>query len=197
MAQPKTLKNDLKKKRKLLNAVLRTGYTMSLGRSRKTRVEALIQVRDDTGQDHSGCTLDIFKEETIGFFLINYIWVCKGKTDFPSGTSGKKPAYQCRRHKRLGFNPWVGKMPWKRKWQPTPVFLPGESRGQRGLPSYSSWGRKELDTSNWACMHVRERAKSGMTARCRACATGRTGLSSTEISKPAVGVRDESCLRLF
>ena len=73
MAQPKTLKNDLKKKRKLLNAVLRTGYTMSLGRSRKTRVEALIQVRDDTGQDQSGCTLVIFKEETIGFFLINYI----------------------------------------------------------------------------------------------------------------------------
>ena len=61
MAQPKTLKNELKRrKRKLLNAVLRTDYTMSLGRSRKTRAEAVIQVRDDTGQDHSGCTLDIY-----------------------------------------------------------------------------------------------------------------------------------------
>ena len=51
--------------------MLRTDYTMSLGRSRKTRVEAVIQVRDDTGQDHSGCTLDIFKEETTGFFSMN------------------------------------------------------------------------------------------------------------------------------
>ena len=36
-------------------------------------------------------------------------------------------ACQCRRHKRHGFNPWVGKIPWRKKWQPTPVFLPGES----------------------------------------------------------------------
>ena len=44
--------------------------------------------------------------------------------------SGKESACQCRRH---GFNPWIGKIPWRRKWQPTPVFLPGESRGQRSL----------------------------------------------------------------
>ena len=43
----------------------------------------------------------------------------------PSGTSGKEHAYQCRRHKRLGFDPWVGKIPWRRAWQPTPVFLSG------------------------------------------------------------------------
>ena len=46
-----------------------------------------------------------------------------------------------------GFNPWVGKIPWRRKWQPTPVFLPGESQGQRSLAGYSPWGRKELDTT--------------------------------------------------
>ena len=40
--------------------------------------------------------------------------------------------------KRLGFNPWVGKIPWRRKWQPTPVFLPGESHGQRSLWGYLS-----------------------------------------------------------
>ena len=45
----------------------------------------------------------------------------------------KNPSCQCRRHKRLGFDPWVGKIPWRRAWQPTPVFLPGESHGQRGL----------------------------------------------------------------
>ena len=55
---------------------------------------------------------------------------------FPAGTSGKEPACQCRRHKRCGFDPWVGKIPWRRKWQPTPVFLPGESRGQRRLVGY-------------------------------------------------------------
>ena len=74
MVQPKPFLNDLKKKkrrkkRKLLNAVLKTDYTMSLGRSRKTSVEAVIPVRDDTGQDLSGCALDIFKEETTGFFF--------------------------------------------------------------------------------------------------------------------------------
>ena len=47
--------------------------------------------------------------------------------------------------KRLGFDPWVGKISWRRKWQLTPVFLPGESHGQRSLAGYSSWGRRELD----------------------------------------------------
>ena len=50
---------------------------------------------------------------------------------FPGGASGKEPAYQCKRQRRRGFNPWIGKIPWSRKWQPTPVFLPGESHGQR------------------------------------------------------------------
>ena len=45
------------------------------------------------------------------------------------------------------FNPWVGKIPWRRKWQPTPVFLPGEFHGQRSLVGYSPWGHKELDTT--------------------------------------------------
>ena len=52
---------------------------------------------------------------------------------FPGGTSGKEPACQCRRHKRRGFDPWVGKQPLRRKQQLTPVFLPGESLGQRTL----------------------------------------------------------------
>ena len=45
------------------------------------------------------------------------------------------------------FDPWVGKIPWRRKWQPTPVFLPGEPQGQRSLAGYSPQGRKELDTT--------------------------------------------------
>ena len=45
------------------------------------------------------------------------------------------------------FDPWIGKIPWRRKWQPTPVFLPGESHGQRSLMGYSPRGRKESDTT--------------------------------------------------
>ena len=45
------------------------------------------------------------------------------------------------------FDPWVRKIPWRRKWQPTPVFLPGKFHGWRSLVGYSPWGRKELDTT--------------------------------------------------
>ena len=48
---------------------------------------------------------------------------------------------------RPGFHPWVGKIPWRRKWQPTPVFLPGESHGWRNLVGYSPWGRKGSGTT--------------------------------------------------
>ena len=47
---------------------------------------------------------------------------------------------------RCRFKPWVGKIPWRRAWQPTPVFLPGKAHGQRSLVGYSPWGHKELDT---------------------------------------------------
>ena len=61
---------------------------------------------------------------------------------FPGGTNSKEPACQCRRSKRYGFDPWVWKIPWRRAWQPTPVFLPGESHGQRSLVGYSPEGCK-------------------------------------------------------
>ena len=55
---------------------------------------------------------------------------------FPGGASGEEPTCQCRTCKRGGFDPWVGKIPWRRAWQPTPVFFPGESRGQRNPVDY-------------------------------------------------------------
>ena len=61
---------------------------------------------------------------------------------FSDGASGKEPAYQRR---RPGLDPWVRKIPWRRAWQPTPVFLPGEFFAQRSLAGYSPRGRKELD----------------------------------------------------
>ena len=50
-------------------------------------------------------------------------------------------------NKRHEFDPWVGKIPWRRTWQSTLVFLPGESHGQRSLAGYSLWGGKESDTT--------------------------------------------------
>ena len=62
----------------------------------------------------------------------------------------KKPACQCRRHKRQGFDPWVGKIPWRKAWQPPPVVLPRESHGQRSLESQTQLKRLSMH----ACMHV-------------------------------------------
>ena len=56
--------------------------------------------------------------------------------NFPGDSDGKTVCLQCW---RPGFNPWVGKIPWSRKWQPTPVFLPEKSHGQRSLVGYSPW----------------------------------------------------------
>ena len=57
---------------------------------------------------------------------------------------------QCR---RPGFNPWFGKIPWRRNWQHTPVFSPGKSHGPRSLVGYYPWGRKELDTAEQLHFH--------------------------------------------
>ena len=63
------------------------------------------------------------------------------------GASGKEPACQGRRCKRCRFESWVGKILWRRKWQPTPVFLLGKFHGQRSLAGYSPRGHKESDTT--------------------------------------------------
>ena len=78
---------------------------------------------------YGGAFLDIF------FSMFKLSWCL----------SGKEYACQYRRHKRCEFNPWVGKMPWRRAWQPSPIFLPGESHGERSLVGYSPWGHKESD----------------------------------------------------
>ena len=52
-----------------------------------------------------------------------------------------------------GLDPWVGKIPWRRKWQPTPVFLPGESHGRRSQVGYSPWGCKESDMTERLHFH--------------------------------------------
>ena len=65
---------------------------------------------------------------------------------FPSGSEVKATACNAG---DLGSIPGLGRFPWRRKWQPTPVFLPGESHGQRSLVGYSPRGHKESDTTEW------------------------------------------------
>ena len=65
----------------------------------------------------------------------------------------QKSTCQCRRLRRCGFHPWVGKIPWRRAWQPSPVFLPGESPGQRSLVGCSPWGLKVCDVTEHTYTH--------------------------------------------
>ena len=65
--------------------------------------------------------------------------------DFPGGSVGKESTCNARDTGDCRFDPLVGKILWRRAWQPTPVFLPGEFHGQRGLVEHSSWGHKEAD----------------------------------------------------
>ena len=69
----------------------------------------------------------------------------------PRWFSGKESACQCR---RCWFDPWIGKIPWRRRWQPPSLFLPGRSHGQRSLAGYRSWGRKERDLTEYTHTHT-------------------------------------------
>ena len=75
---------------------------------------------------------------------------------FPGVTGGEEPSCQCRRQKGRGLDPWVGKIPQRRAWQPIPVFLPGESHGWGSMAGYSPQGRKRVgqDLSDLAWTHV-------------------------------------------
>ena len=84
--------------------------------------------------------------------LILNLDVSSRNNGLPWLLSGKETSCQCRRQ-RHGYNPWVRKIPWRREWLPTPVFLPGKSHGQRNLMGNSPCARKELDTTDQPGMH--------------------------------------------
>ena len=77
----------------------------------------------------------------------------------PRWFGGKEPTCQCSWCERRGFDPWVRKIPWRRKWQPSPVFLPGKSHRQRSLMGYSPWDhyrvRHDLTTKHSKKRHQR------------------------------------------
>ena len=78
--------------------------------------------------------------------------------------------------KRCGFDCWVGKTPWNRKWQPTPVLLLGKFHGQRSLAGYSPWGYKELSTTEQLSTNAQNRAgQQPQTWRTNAGALGKAG----------------------
>ena len=85
---------------------------------------------------------------------------------FPRCCHGKESTCQPRRYKRRGFDPWVGKIAWRRKWQPTPVFLPGKSHGQRILEGYSPWGCKELGMTQHTHTHFIKLISSVQSLSC-------------------------------
>ena len=74
---------------------------------------------------------------------------------FRMGSAGKALACQCRRLKRHGFDLWVGKIPWRRKWQLASVFLPGKFHGHRRLVGYSLWGLKESGMTEHAHTYIK------------------------------------------
>ena len=84
------------------------------------------------------------------------------KTGLPRWLQGRESARQCR---RCGFDPWVRKIPWRRKWQPTPVFFPGKSQEYRSLAGYISWVTKsQMPLRNWTTI-----IKSILSVEVRVC----------------------------
>ena len=89
-----------------------------------------------------------YKRSIIWYIFLKDVW------GFPGGVSSKEPTRQCRRHNRREFDPWVGNIPRRRAWQPTPVFLPGESHGERSLEVYSPWVAKNWTQLKRLSTHV-------------------------------------------
>ena len=106
---------------------------------------------------------------------MNFI-TCMYLCGVPRWCSGKESTCQCRKHKRYRVYLWIGKIPWSRRWQPTPIFLPGKFYGQRSLAGCSIWSCKELDTTELLSTHTHTHTH---TCICIAITTLRIQNSST------------------
>ena len=128
---------------------------------------------------------------TVSFFYLSSSLHPKG---FPGGSVVKNPACQCR---RCEIHSWVGKIPWRRKWQPTPVFLPGESHRRRSLEGYSPWGCKSWTwLSN--CAHSAHKVWRGCSPSYLARVWSRRRISVIGSSFPQqlIAIRDQAFLRI-
>ena len=93
-------------------------------------------------------------------FEDRFVNVLREQSRLPRWLSGKESACP---YRRCGFDPWIRKMPWRRKWQPIPIFLPGESYGQSSQAGYSPQGFKESDMTEHAQFN---RSKTNLTLLC-------------------------------
>ena len=125
-------------------------YTLHIQHNQKTHI--FPKDRQDTLLDLEMCGffLFFFNEYFYIFSTPSFLFIF----DFPDGSSGKEPTCQSRTFRRCRFNPWVGKIPWMRKWQPTPIILSGKSHGQWSLVGYSSYSCKESDTTEHAPVFI-------------------------------------------
>ena len=107
----------------------------------------------------------VLATRTMGFCISCFVWVSEMRAS-GNNTYGyrenrasqmalavKDPPANAGDNNRRASDPWIGKIPWSRKWQPTSVLLPGESHGWRSLAAYSPWGHKELDMTE--CTRIR------------------------------------------
>jgi len=109
------------------------------GNHRPTRLSSSNYISSSLPAEESFCPVTLSSSRAVkgdgcGKFKIY------GRLGAPWWLSAKESTCQCRRCRRLWFDPWVRKIPWKRECQPIPVFLPGKSHGQRTLVGYSPWG---------------------------------------------------------
>ena len=124
----------------------RVGNNLAAGQQHSRRIDEIIT--DRTSRTGQGI------QQSLLLYTKFYQHVClqrwsfvpkkKKKHGLPRRRSDKESTYQCKRCKRYGFNPWIRKMPWRRTWQLTPIFLPGKFHEQKNLVGYSPWGCKNV-----------------------------------------------------
>ena len=136
---------------KELRVERRTKEFCALGKTCKIGLQIIRYFQESIFWAHS-CISSIYKSTKIlhGDDCSLWLAVTLCKKYFPVGSEVKSVCLQCG---RPGFDPWVGKIPWRRKWQSTSVFLPGESHGRRSLVGYSPRGRKESGTTERLRFH--------------------------------------------
>ena len=98
-----------------------------------------------SGSVSTGALFSLYFANGFCIYIFGLDLFTEDQIDFSGGSDGKESIHL--QGRRPGFDPWVRKIPWRREWQPTPVFLPGESHGRRSLVGYSPQGYKESDTT--------------------------------------------------
>ena len=111
----------------------------------------LVKLKMTAGRPNSHHTMSIRVGKRGGYMYLELYWHSLSTLGLPRQHSGKESTCQCRRHKKHSFDPWLRKILWRRKRQTTPVFLPGESHGQRSLVGLQFMGLQRVG-HDWATL---------------------------------------------